>query len=220
MWSHGGGFRAGDRPWVLRAAGGTGLFDAITAAGLALATVDYRLAGEASWPAQREDVALALDFLAERPEIDADRIGTWGESAGGHLALTAAVTDARVKAAVAWYPLTDIAALDRETGGLPESLWLGGVPAEMPERMVDASPITFVTADSPPCLLIHGDSDTVYPLSQSQRFHQRLRESDVDSTLRVVPADHGFAGYDDVPGLVRDSIRFLVERLSGRRSPA
>jgi alpha/beta hydrolase fold len=73
-------------------------------------------------------VNAAIDFIsahADQYGIDADRVGVWGESAGAHLALMAAMTNPHVQAAVAWYPLTDIAALDIEFCGLPESLWLG-----------------------------------------------------------------------------------------------
>ena len=154
------------------------VFDALTTAGLACATIDYRLAGEAIWPAQRDDVNAAIDFIAAHADqygIDADRVGIWGESAGAHLALMAAMTNPHVKAAVAWYPLTDIAALDVECGGLPESLWLSGLPSALPQRMAEASPITYVTAAAPPCMLVHGDADTIYPPSQSELCYRRLR---------------------------------------------
>ena len=76
------------------------VFDALTTAGLACATIDYRLAGEAIWPAQRDDVNAAIDFIAAHADqygIDADRVGIWGESAGAHLALMAAMTNPHVK---------------------------------------------------------------------------------------------------------------------------
>ena len=219
VWIHGGGFREGDRRSQPKAIRPRSFFTALNAAGLACATIDYRLTGEANWPAQREDVDAAIAFLAEHGEdygVDATRLGTAGDSAGGHLALMEAVTNRRVAAAVGWYPLTDIAALDAEVGGLPHSPWLGGVPSDMPERMVQASPITYVTSQSPPCMFVHGELDTVYLASQSTRMHQKLLEAGVDSVCRIVAgAGHGFSecDQDEAGALLDESVAFLRERL-------
>ena len=96
VWIHGGGFTAGDRRYLPPTLAPGSVFAALTGAGLACATVDYRLAAEADWPAQREDIAAAVSFLratAGEYGLDAARIGLWGESAGGHLALMAGLTD-------------------------------------------------------------------------------------------------------------------------------
>lgn len=100
VWIHGGGFRAGDRRSLPHTVRPNAVFDALTTAGLACATIDYRLAGEAIWPAQRDDVNAAIDSIAAHADqygIDADRVGIWGESAGAHLALMAAMTNPHVK---------------------------------------------------------------------------------------------------------------------------
>jgi acetyl esterase/lipase len=217
MWIHGGAFRNGDRRWLPGTLPPDSVFDRLLDAGLACASIDYRLSAEAIWPAQGEDVRAAIDFLrATEGEygVDATRLGTWGESAGGHLALMGGLTTPHVSAMVAWYPVTDIVAGVAETGDDSESPWLGGQPSTMPERIVDASPITHVTASAPPCLFVHGDADETVPVSQSLRMHARMTELGVDSTLRIVPgADHCFEGYDDIPAIIDESVAYLRAKL-------
>lgn len=92
-----------------------------------------------------------------------------------HLALTAALTNFRVRAVAAWYPITDIAAII--DGDESFSPWLGGWPSLMPEAVAQASPITHVTAAAPPCLLVHGAADSMAPATQSERLVARMREA-------------------------------------------
>ena len=108
------------------------LFGRLVASGIAVASIDYRLSGEARFPAQLHDVKAAIRWLRGRGQevgIDPDRIAVWGESAGGHLATMATVTSASrdsrarsasrgvssaVSAGVDWYGPTDFAAMDRD----------------------------------------------------------------------------------------------------------
>ena len=218
MWIHGGAFRAGDRRLLPGTLPPDSVFDRLLDAGLACASIDYRLSAEAIWPAQGEDVRAAIAFLrATSGEygVDATRLATWGESAGGHLALMGGLTTPHVSAIVAWYPVTDIPSGVAETGNDSESVWLGGRPSTMPERIADASPITHVTVAAPPCLLMHGDADEVVPASQSLLMHERLAAAGVESTLRIVPgADHCFDGYDDIPALIDESVAYLRAKLA------
>jgi acetyl esterase/lipase len=219
VWIHGGGFHEGDRRSGPKTIRPRSFPTALSEAGMACATIDYRLSGEAKWPAQREDVDTAIGFLSLRGEeygVDANRLGVAGDSAGGHLALMAAVTSPRVSAAVAWYPVTDIAALDSELGGLAYSPWLGGVPSQMPDVMREASPITYVNGASPPCMLVHGELDSVYPASQSEFMHQRLTRAGVESVCRIIPAvGHGLAecSREAAAALLDDSVAFLRDRI-------
>lgn len=80
--------------------------------------------------------------------------------------------------------------------------------------MTDASPVTHVTASSPPCLLMHGDQDEELSVVHSERLHEVLRAAGVPSACRIVPgAGHCFTGYGDVPGLIAESVAYLQERL-------
>jgi acetyl esterase/lipase len=219
VWIHGGAFMSGDRrylPWTYPP---ESVWASLNAAGIACATVDYRLTGEAGWPAQRDDIAAAIAFLRSRADtygIDAARIATWGESAGGHLALMAGLGDPTIRCIVAYYPLTDIVALGQDPGAELEVYQFGSQPPLTPDVARDASPINHITAASPPCLFVHGDADRLLPLAQSVSMHERLIEAGVHSTLRVVPGgDHCFDGYADVPGLIDEAVAYLRDHLAG-----
>jgi len=218
VWIHGGGFVSGDRVGLPGTLSPGSIFGALTAAGLACASIDYRLAPAVRYPEPVRDVRAAVEFLLERAKrygYDAERLGVWGESAGGLLALTAALTIPRVRAVVAWYPVTDILALPHEPGEQERESALLGAPAKsVPELAAEASPITHVTAAAPPSFLLHGDADGQVPVEQSLRMHERLLDVGADSTLRIVPgADHCFENYADIPALINASVDFLGSRL-------
>lgn len=228
VWIHGGSFHSGDRRWLHRTIPTGSVFTGLVEAGLACASIDYRLSREATWPAQLEDAAAAVEFLrlhADEYGLDAGRLGVWGDSAGGLLALTTAFTRTDVRAVAAWYPITDILDMESTEGELPYSPWLGGWPSDIPTRCAQASPITYVHPAVPPCLLVHGEQDTLVPARQSRRLHTRMTEAGADVMYRSVPgAEHGFEGYPDVAGLVTETIEFLRMRLiteaePGRPSP-
>jgi len=130
VWIHGGGWMDGDRRYPPPTVSAELLFGSILKAGLAVVTIDYRHSLEAPFPAQLHDVKAAIRYVrhfADTLGIDADRIGVWGESAGGHLAALAALTrpgsgdgslegtegipegNTAVQAAVDWYGVSDIA---------------------------------------------------------------------------------------------------------------
>ncbi len=218
VWIHGGGFTSGDRRHLPPTLEPGSVFAALTGAGLACATVDYRLAAEAGWPAQRDDIAAAISFLRARAGefgLDAARLGVWGESAGGHLALMAGLADPGIAAVVAWYPLTDLALLPPSAfDGAEQTRLLGQRAAELPGLIADASPITHVSAAAPPCLLVHGDRDEALPALHSERFHQALTAAGVESACHIVPgAGHCFTGHGDVPGLIARAVAYLEGKL-------
>jgi acetyl esterase/lipase len=91
VWLHGGGWRFGDR----RMAPDLSRFFAER--GFAMISIDYRLSDEAVFPAPIEDVKTAVRWIhsvADTFGLDADHIGLWGSSAGGHLAACAALSAA------------------------------------------------------------------------------------------------------------------------------
>jgi len=93
LWLHGGGWRIGDRRL------GPDLTRFFAEKGFAMASIDYRLSGEAVFPAQIHDVKAAIRWLkahADSYGLDAGRIGLWGSSAGGHLAALAGTTGGSV----------------------------------------------------------------------------------------------------------------------------
>ncbi|MGV8965708.1 MAG: alpha/beta hydrolase fold domain-containing protein [Cellulomonas sp.] len=237
VWVHGGGWEAGDRRFTPSTWPPDYLFEALVAAGLAVATVDYRFSGEAAFPAALHDVKAAVRFLrlhAEVLGIDPGRFGVCGESAGGHLAAMIALTgdepayegtvgvrgpSTTVQAAVVLYGVTDFTtrrsahplAADAESDAT-ESRFLGGIPTEVPAVAAAASPVTRATSSAPPMLLLSGDADTVVPYEQSERLRDALRAAGApDVTLHLVPgADHCFEGTNPEPPLTETVHHFVT----------
>ena len=242
VWVHGGGWTMGDRRYLPETLRPDQLFEALLAAGLAVATVDYRLSGEAVFPAQLHDVKAAIRYLRAHSDVlgvDTSRIGAWGESAGAHLAALAGLTAHRadlegphgvvgtssaVQVVVDWYGPTNMTTMPRQSFPAalaatlppefltpPEDRLLAGLDAA---GVADASPVTSVTADSPPFLLVHGTADHVVPFSQSEELAAALTAAGVSARLVPVDgADHIFLGCTDVDAVVALSVDYLAQAL-------
>jgi len=222
---HGGGWRRGSRRHPLPVLG-PGFYDSLAAQGFAVAAIDYRLSGEARFPAPLEDVRTAFGWVRDHAAsygLNAGRVFGWGDSAGGHLALLAALTGAAVRGVVAWFPVTDLAGLPADVadaGGVPdpgpdsrEALLLGGPASSLPQLARQASPVTHASAGAPPVLLMHGAADDLVPPAQSVRLAKALSAAGAAVELELVPgATHFWHGANDVPGIVRRSVEFLRAR--------
>ncbi|MGY1846484.1 alpha/beta hydrolase fold domain-containing protein [Blastococcus sp. SYSU DS1021] len=242
VWIHGGAWMTGDRRYLPETLRPDSLFEAFVAAGLAIATIDYRFSLEAPFPAQLHDAKAAVRYLrahAGELGVDVTRIGVAGESAGGHLAALVALTGHRadlegdlgvvgpssgVDVAVDWYGVSDLSTMPGVTppphiaAKLPEVM---RVPAEKhllagldEATTADASPVTHVTAGAPPFLLIHGTADWLVPFNQSQQLADAMSAAGVD--VRLVPvegAEHIFTGCDDIDAVVQLSVHYLREAL-------
>lgn len=221
VWIHGGGWSRGDS----RTSGAFANFPAVLASlaarGFVVASVNYRLSGEARFPAAIQDVKAAIGFLrrnAARYSIDPDKILLWGGSAGGQLAALAAASCGHssfepepstgrlprgaatvaksaaagcVQGAVIWYGLFDLTSWD--SANVPA--YLGCRAVDCPATAALASPVTHASADDPPMLLIHGMADTTAPSAQSEAMAKRLRaEGARVETFYIPGADHGWMG--------------------------
>jgi len=203
IWIHGGGWRGGDK-----AKGANAM--ALAKRGFVALSVNYRLSGVAPFPAAVEDCKCAVRWLrasAEEYHVDPDRIGVWGGSAGGHLALMVGCADekaglegkggyarvsSRVQAVCSWYGPADLTVLT-DGASEPVSLFLGGSPAEKPEASKAASPVTWASKDDPPVLMVHGEKDALVPIDQSERMLKALTEAGAEAELvRVKNAGHGW----------------------------
>lgn len=239
VFLHGGGWRLGSRHGAgpMFAGADPSPFETVALAGIAVASLDYRLSGEAVWPAQIHDAKAAVRWLRSRATefgIDADRIGAWGESAGGHLALLLGLSDAPldgdigvtgvssgVAAIAAWYPPTDPLGLPGDLGADPsdattrEALLLGGPAAQRPDVAAQASPLTYASGDAVPTLLLHGEADALVPCAQSRRLAQALDAAGSDVELHTYPhADHMWRGSSDVASnALRRTVAFLAAHL-------
>jgi acetyl esterase/lipase len=190
--------------------------------GYAVATFNYRLSGVATFPAQIEDCKAAVRWLranAKKYNLDPDRFGAIGHSAGGHLAsllgTSAGVREfdkgdnlefsSRVQAVCAMSGPTDFlqmeahatkgAMLKHDAPNSPESRLIGGAIQQNKEKVARANPITYVSRDSPPFLLMHGEVDPVVPAHQAELLNEALQKAGVDVRLHVVKgAGHGLGG--------------------------
>jgi acetyl esterase/lipase len=226
VYLHGGGWRRGSRREPLPVLGAD-FYRALAAQGFAVAAADYRLSGEARFPAPLEDTRAAIGWVREHAAgygLDGGRVYAWGDSAGGHLALLAALTGAGLGGVVAWFPVTDLAGLPGDVaaaGGLRdagpdsrEARLLGAPAAEVPDLARQASPVAVAQASAgtgtPPVLLMHGAADDMVPPVQSTRLAGVLRAAGAPVELELVPgATHMWKGAGDVDGIVRRSVEFL-----------
>ncbi len=179
--------------------------------GYLVAAINYRLAPEYKFPAQIEDVKCAIRFLRAKASfygIDPDRIGAWGGSAGGHLVALLGTADtnagleglggymdysSHVSAVVDFFGPSDIQELFPEYG-MPALVNIFDTPNPKSPKAKVASPVTYVTPDDPPFLIIHGNKDDLVPLSQSEILYDRLKAAGVPVTLvEVKNGGHGFA---------------------------
>jgi acetyl esterase/lipase len=213
VWVHGGGWATGDK-------GDGGPAARMTERGYAVASINYRLSWEARFPAQIEDCKAAIRWLranASRYNLDADRIGVWGSSAGGHLAALVGTSgdvrelegslgnndrSSRVQAVIDWYGPSDFlkmqseslscGVIDHNSPASPESLLLGCPIQICPDRSRRASPVTYATADDPPFLIMHGTADCLVPPLQSRDMADALKAAGVEATLKFIEgAGHG-----------------------------
>jgi acetyl esterase/lipase len=201
---HGGAFMMGDKRDVQQLPMLEGL-----KRGYAVVCIEYRLSGEAIFPAQIQDCKAAIRFIrgnAEKYGFDPRRIAAWGGSAGGHLSslvgTSAGVKDLEdlsmgfpaaecsVQAVVDWYgPSEDFLKMDEELKASgcgvpdhsapesPESMLLGRLITEVPELVRKASPMTYVSAKTPPFLIQHGLQDQFVPAQQSIHFAEAIEKA-------------------------------------------
>ena len=163
------------------------------------------------------DVRRAVRFIrynAKQWGVDPNRLGVFGGSAGGHLALMLGTASDdgdpnakedfmkasdRVASVVAYFPPVDLRPLAR--GVNPPGA--GGAPDRFPalnfekEKAPDYSPIVHVSSDDPPTLLIHGDKDRLVPVNNSKIIYEAFQKNNVKTQLIIIEgADHGFQGDD------------------------
>jgi acetyl esterase/lipase len=196
---HGGGWVGGSKedalPFCL----------AFVAQDFVVADVEYRLAGAAPAPAALQDVLAAARWFRDHAaeyRVDPNRIVAAGDSAGGELALMAAMLPAdnkfgpvtKLAAVIDFYGVSDLTALlDGPTKRDFAVQWMASQP-NAPDLAKELSPITYVRKDLPPVLVIHGDADDVVPYDQSVRLVAALKQAGVKAELITVPgAKHSFS---------------------------
>jgi acetyl esterase/lipase len=186
-----------------------------------VASVNYRLAGEARYPGAVQDVELSIQWLrkhAAEYHIDPKRVVLWGSSAGGHIAsiLGTGCGDIAqpsqkecVQGVIDWYSIIDLAAnatqlgkassLDASQTSKMESAYLGCDVRQCPQDLLrTANAMNFVDAKDPPFLIQHGAADVTVSPQQAQKLYDSLQVAGVQAEIVLYPGvSHGFAR---VPG--------------------
>jgi len=213
VWVHGGAWRAGSRTRVP--------IKGLLNHGLAIASVDYRLSGDAPFPAQLHDINHAIAYLRHHAQdlgLDPSRFAISGSSAGGHLAALAGVSSnvaelspplanditisprtLRVSAIVSLFGASNLETILQQSTphGLSVrvpalQLLLRGQPEQKPELARLASPVTHVDRDDPPLLLLHGDQDPQMPINQSHELEGAYQRAGGQVHFEVVHGgEHG-----------------------------
>jgi acetyl esterase/lipase len=216
VYAHGGGFQLGDKADAVheRLLGLAGY-------GVAVASINYRHAPRALFPAQIHDMKAAVRWLRGNGGgyglLRTDRIGVWGASAGGYLATMVALSagdlefegdvggdveqSSAVQAAVIWFAPSDLASSGRRSPLERQILFPSFEAAVLglddvtghPASTSPASALARVSASAPPFLIAHGDSDRMVPPSESAALHDALGRGGVTSTLMSLAG----AGHED-----------------------
>lgn len=230
VYAHPGGFFAGTKqmgPWRF-----------LLEAGMAVVSVQYRLSGEAVFPAAIHDVAAAVRWVranADHYGLDADRIVGFGSSAGAYLISAVALAgdgsdlvrstepysevSCGLSAVVEHYGPTDFLkhdddaspdAIERMEG--PDSTlarFFGFVPSSRPDVVERGNLCRLAHQGAPPSLIAHGDRDRRVGIEQSRRLHRALAAAGVRADLvEVAGGDHGSAHFN-APPMHHTTLAFL-----------
>jgi acetyl esterase/lipase len=202
IWIHGGGWSSNSK----EDPGGRSFLGR----GYALASPNYRQSRYAHWPAQLIDCKAAVRWLrahAAEYGLDPNHFGAYGMSSGGHMvAILGTAGDARefdqgdnlgyssrIQAVADWFGPTDFLSISNAPpnirwggDGDADTQLLGGKPSENIELAKSASPVHFVSTNSPPFIIMHGENDHMVPLQQSQELVDALKKAGVPVEFHVV----------------------------------
>jgi pectinesterase len=201
--------------------------------GFVTALVSYRLASEAHYPAALHDCKAAIRFLrahAAALQINPERIGLIGGSAGGHLAALTALTsgkpefegpgphseaDSSVQACISMAATQDLIASNLEATNPKALAFFGFSCAENPDLYRAASPITHIRPGVPPLLFIEGEKDT--PRIGRPLAMEKLKAAGVETGLHTLPeAPHPFWMSDPwCSQTVEIATQFFAKHLGG-----
>lgn len=213
VWIHGGGWQGGNK-----SSGTQRLAGLVSSGDYVGVSVGYRLTDEGSWPAQIHDCKAAIRWVranSKKYNINPDKIGVWGASAGGHLVSLLGTSgdvaelegendtpgvSSRVACVVDFCGPSDFLAFGKSNPrlnnpGSPVFKLLGGPLAEKQDAARQASPVTYVSKDDPPFLIMHGTADSTVHISQAERLSAKAKEAGVNVTfVKIEGGGHGFGG--------------------------
>ncbi len=208
VYIHGGGWSGGNKGAFRRQAAH------MATKGFAGACIEYRLSGEAKFPAALYDSKAAVRWMranAKQYRVNPDRIGAAGGSAGGHLVAMLGTTahirelegdggnagiSSRVQAVAAFNPAVDLVSFGKKASDNASNsvfAFLGATFADKPDLWAQATPLTHVRKDSAAHLFLHGTSDALVPYQQSVDMMEKLKKAGVPAEIFTADgASHGF----------------------------
>jgi acetyl esterase/lipase len=223
VYIHGGAWNHGEKPASWHG------FRAWIAAGFSVVNVEYRLVDTAPAPAAVQDVRCVLSWIkqnAAKYNFDADRVVTYGTSAGGHLALLAAILPAKndidlpqcksqphISAVLDFYGPYHLEPTEPGAFKSPSTArWMGPDPQPSLEAKEHAmSPSTYVRAGIPPVFIAQGDADPTVPYAASVTLHADLDKLGVKNLFDTIPGGgHGGWTPEENQRIQLDSLRFLA----------
>ncbi len=229
---HGGGWRAGSKKQVP-----SFLKQAVAQGWLAVVSVEYRFTDVAVHPAQTNDCLRAIQFVRSRAKewnVDPARIGVTGGSAGGHLSMFVATHDdladpdsadpvakqsSRVQCAVPFAGPSDWSLLSVIKHDHPAYRQLIGYEPDTPAAQMkeakkrSVSPVSYVSADDPPMMIVHGDADVIVPFAHAEAMFKSLTAVGVEAELvRIKGGRHNVSGAGR-PEFVERAIPFVKKQL-------
>lgn len=217
VWIHGGAWMRGSKEAFIQK--NNRLVNTLLKEGYIIASINYRLSGEATFPKPVQDCNDAINYLWKHSKdygFNKHKIVLMGRSAGGHLAALVAASNThnvsdfftkpsrpkfKVKALVDFFGPSDLTTLKvnkaRDPKRSPTARFLGDVPTNKPELAKKASPVTYINKHTPPTILLHGLNDRKVQSDQSKDFKERLDAVNVINELYIVEnAKHGDRIFD------------------------
>lgn len=238
LFTHGGGWATGNKTIGDRGVRFMGT-KALNAQGFCVASVDYRLCTKEGSITMRDcvtDAKDALRFLAKNAAqfaVDAERVFTWGDSAGGHLAQMVllsppesfpgdpALADAKYRliAGVSWYGPCDF-----EKTELFNRPGETGVPDRFGPRILkpgtdektklaayrEVSPVNYLRADSPPLLMMQGDKDPTIPVHHARYMKERAEA--VKAPVEIIIVENSLHNWREEGGPLRPSLDEIMTK--------
>lgn len=216
VFIHGGGWMVGHKgsASLSKISGLHRLMKTLRESGYAVIAINYRLSGEAVFPAQMQDIEAAMDWIGKNADtyhIDSRRIALTGDSAGAHLAQIFAVNRGKnaIRAVLSYYGVSDIGnvnaeriakncpesvqelmgkLMDNPPENSPEGLLMGedSHSSEFYRKATVASPLYHVNENTSPMMLLHGDEDCWVPHSQSLKLHAALQAAGIETQLLIL----------------------------------
>jgi acetyl esterase/lipase len=230
VFVHGGGWIGNDKYGDMSYMPNT--MNAMLESGFAIASIDYRFAQDAVFPAILQDCNKAASFLydnAKKYNFDINRFALMGFSAGGHLAsLMGTSHNNKVdnlyfpnsyrrftyKVVVDFYGPMDLTLFPgSEDPKSPESILIGATPVARPDLAKAASPLTYLDKNDPPYLIFHGEKDNIVSNRHSKLFSSWLNHYGVRNELTIVKGAPHFGSMYDVEEIRTKVISFLKAEL-------